>query len=310
MNQAGQWVPTQPASAAFRSYHLPSLYSPSPECDFGRLAVKFLERKQSAFGVQGFVNGDLAEPDMSQGELSRVSLEVRTERIGEGTRLMTIDCQAKAPFFWWVVREWTATASHGIACGSAESIDELERIMVAHEIMNDQVIVDSGYGAYDDAEVYRHCANHSEHIQRGGRRILCVGWLPSKGLPGRRRWKDKDGVFVPFTTQEIDPYIGTDRAGYFALPLLEFSTDAVKDALHTLMNSSAFKWTVSREMHANADYQKHITAENKVLCQSRGRSFYRWEKRHRTLPNHLWDCEVMQVAGALYLQLLVIPEAP
>ena len=60
---------------------------------------------------------------------------------------------------------------------------------------------------------------------------------------------------------------------------------------------------------AGDDYLRQMRAEvkrervNKVT----GRSEWRW---HKEGPNHFWDCEAMQVAVALALELLPSPNEP
>ncbi len=59
----GQWIAeNKGALPGVRSYHLSSLYSPDRKCTWGHLAVQFLEAQESLIGLQGFVNGNLAEP--------------------------------------------------------------------------------------------------------------------------------------------------------------------------------------------------------------------------------------------------------
>ena len=59
----GKWISENKASLpSVRSYHLSSLYSPDRKCTWGNLAVAFLEAKSSMMGLQGFINGMLAEP--------------------------------------------------------------------------------------------------------------------------------------------------------------------------------------------------------------------------------------------------------
>lgn len=68
-----------------RSYHLSSLYSPDRKCTWGHLAVSFIEAKQSMGGLQGFINGNLAEPweqqDVQQ-ERPETSVELSSTAAG------------------------------------------------------------------------------------------------------------------------------------------------------------------------------------------------------------------------------------
>ena len=58
---------------------------------------------------------------------------------------------------------------------------------------------------------------------------------------------------------------------------------------------------------AGEDYLRQLRGEVKRerINKNTGRTEWRWVK---TGPNHFWDCEAMQVAVALALQLLPSPD--
>jgi hypothetical protein len=320
MVRFGEWRPTASGAAGCRSYHLPSLYSCSPQTSWGAIAVRFLQAKTNLLGLKGFVTNELAEPWENQDTLTQ-RVEIITEmarEAGAGSRrIMTVDCQAKSPHFWYVVRQWEpgdTAASCGIVAGSCETWEDLRDIQVANGVHDVGVVVDSGYGARDDAEVYRTCARFGAIVPQGkDRRPLCLGWMPAKGMPSRRRWRDEKGQHLPYYLRNIDPFSGTGDAGQVDMSLFEFSGDFFKDVLSAMRDPARSKdtrveWSVSKAM-ATTEYWRHMDGEVKTEVRNKrnGRTVWEWHLRSDRWPNHLFDCEVQQVAAAMFFGLLSIP---
>lgn len=306
MVRDGKWVASNPAaSVSFRSRHLPSLYASSPETSFGRLAVKFLVQKQSLMGLQGFINGDLAEPYASQDTIGHRTELVRSQVDGDDWNgIMTVDCQAKGPsFFWFVIRKWRNGNSHGIDAGWLSTWEEVRAKQLEHKVDDVGVFIDSGFGARSDADVYAECARNSgEPIEVNGR-FCYVGWMPTKGMPGRKRWHADDGTYAPFFARNIDPWLGSAKAGQYQMSLLEFSGDTFKDVLQALRHGKGgYEWSVAESV-SNEEYWKHMEAEVKTQVVNRltGQTKHQWQLRSSHWPNHMFDCEVMQVVAANYL---------
>lgn len=313
MDRAGEWRPTAVAVSGFRSYQLSSLYAATPQTTVGRLAVTFLQAKSSLMGLQGFINGTLAEPYQAQDTLGD-RVELVSSRLGsapEGTRLMTIDCQAKAPAFWWVVRSWGPRGSEGIAAGSADTWGELEAIQAQYGVRSPAVGIDSGWGARSDNEIYSACMAHSELVERDDKLPTALGWIPTKGFPGRKLWRDEEtGLLRPYYVREVDPYEGTSKAGLASIGLLGFSGDAAKDILEGLRKRSGpYPWSVSQAM-ATEEFWRHMDGEVKEAVRSavNGRVSHQWRPRSKHWPNHLLDCEVLQVMLALFLRLFELEQ--
>lgn len=313
MVRDGRWVATNASAAvSFRSRHLPSLYASSPETSFGKLAVKFLQAKRSLMGLQGFINGDLAEPYVSQDtvgqrtELVRASIDATVE----AKPLMTVDCQAVAPYFWYVVRSWCGNGSStAIDAGSLDTFEEVRAKQLEHGVDDCGVMVDSGYGARSDSEVYRHCASFGEILQQAAGRAIHLGWMPSKGFSSRKRWKDPNtGLMLPYIARAIDPFVGTAQQGLVEMALLEYAGDAYKDILQELRKPGQM-WAVLQSV-STEEYWRHMEGEMKkaVFNRTNGRTTHQWVTRSKTWPNHMFDCEVMQVALASYIGLFQIQE--
>lgn len=303
IDRRGDWRPSTTAARGYRGWHLSSLYSASAEANVGKLAVKFLQAKNSLMGLQGFINGDLAEPYQAQDTLGeRVELVTsRVEVTAEWKKLITVDCQARSPHFWFVVRQWNGGNSVAIEAGSLDQWEDLRARQLAHHIPDVYVLIDSGFGAKSDAEVYKNCVRNSELIPQDNDKVIAVGWMPGKGMPGRKRWKDKEsGLTVPWFLGSVDPFIGTAHGGQVSQSLFEFSGDFFKDILQNLREKKGgYDWSVAESV-SNDEYWQHMDAEVKSAVQSKysGRTIHEWRKRSAHWPNHLFDCEVEQVAFA------------
>jgi hypothetical protein len=297
-----------------RSYHLSSLYSPDRKCTFGHLAVAFLEAQTSMLGLQGFINGNLAEPWEGQ-SAPRQREELITagaEAIGSAPlRFMTVDVQAVAPFFWFVVREWAENGdSRAVDGGPLDTWDDVRAKQVQHGVQDMHSTIDSGH---DAQTVYSECLRWGKFISRPGKVPLWVGWLPSKGQP-RNFWRDpKTSLDVPYFLRGIDPRVGDNRGGAarLELKLLEFGTDVCKDILDRLRRGkTSTRWEVIEKV-ATKDYWHHLDAESKVarFSSATGKTRWTWLPRRAKWPNHLFDCETMQIAMAIFFgRLKIRPE--
>jgi len=207
--------------------------------------------------------------------------------------------------------EMTTTISSGIAAGHCDTWEELRAVQQQHAVDDIGVIVDSGFGAKSDAEVYRQCARFCEFEPQGqGQRPLAMGWMPAKGMPTRKRWRDDSGLWLPYYLRTIDPYSGTADAGQVEMSLFEFSGDFFKDLLDGMRDpkraqDTGVTWTVHASM-ATDEYWQHMDAEIKTAVRNKrtGKTVWEWHPRSQRWPNHLLDCEVMQVAIALFYGLL------
>jgi hypothetical protein len=324
MIREGTWRATVTASAAgYVSRHLSSMYACTPSTSCGALAVKFLQAKNSLQGLQGMINGDFAEPYQLQDRQSeRVEL-VRDSLVvtAEWRPLMTVDCQAKSPHFWTVVRQWNGGNSVGVYANCCDTVEELRDVQQRYKVPDVAVAVDSGFGAISEAEVYRTCARFSQLIQRSqGRKPELVGWIPIKGQPTRKRWRNDKKELVPFFWAEIDPFIGTDRAGLAAIKLLEYASDFFKDILENLRKGrTRYKWEVLEVPTALGQrtmgeggmdievYWQHLDGQFRaqVLNKRTGRVSTEWTKRGKHWPDHVLDCEKSQVMEAMVYEMFV-----
>jgi hypothetical protein len=316
MDREGVWKSTQSAAKGMKGWHLPSLYVNTPETQIGKLVVKFLNAKNSLLGLQGFINGDLAEPFLNQDTRSE-RVEIVTESLDadseeqqakEPIRIMAVDCQGRAPFFWYAVREFKDGNSLGLSAGPLDTWEEVEDKQREFGVKDEAVVIDSGFGARNDAEVYRVCARHCQFVNN-----YAIGWMPAKGQPTRKRWRDKKtGYYVPWFAQSMDPFLGTAEAGKVSMDLFEFSGDFFKDILEALRQGKGSQtWAITPEVDSD-EYWRHMDGEVKTATRNAktGAVSYGWQPRSKHWPNHIFDCEVMILAVANFLGLMQLNEEP
>lgn len=320
MDRQGVWTPTATAAAGYRGWHLPSLYASAKETNVGRLAVKFLQAKQSLEGLQGFINGDLAEPYASQDVSSRrveIVTQKATDALTGRVTLMFVDVQKLG--FWYVIKIFGGGEAHTIDAGWLDSWERVEEKQAQHKIPNEAVTVDSGDNTKGTgASVYVQCAEHSIALRQRDALPTMVGWTPSKGMPGHHRWRCRDaGVMLPYRSVELDPYDGTSRAGLVTIGLFEFAADYFKDCLQRMRQGKGpCVWSVEpsfapfalkdQEPLELSEFWRHMDGEYKKPEFNRrtGRTTERWVGRGRDWPNHLLDCENGLLARATALGLM------
>ncbi len=300
--KAGEWKPTAKAELGFRSRHLSSLYACSPQTTFGKLAVKFLKEKRSLTGLQGFINGDLAEPYESQ-ELSVERIEIISPPDApkpEGAvDLLTFDYQLLSPHFWYVAASWSPGLSRVIDFGNCDTWEECADVQEALKITDNHVGVDSGKFA---EEVYEVCLRHGKLASPPGRIPVFVGWTPMKGFGDRQRWTDKaTGLQMPFFLSSAPlPH------RRFRLPLLEFSGGMIKDMLWRMRRGKTKHRLEFSKQAATDEFFRHLDGEvrRQVLSKETRRLEWQWRPRSANWPNHGLDCMCEQVAMALFHKVL------
>jgi len=314
----GKWIAENPNSLpSIRSYHLSSLYSPDKKCTWGYLAVAFLEAKNSMMGLQGFVNGMLAEPWENQdGTTDRVEV-ISDAEMPEARRYLTADVQAAAPYFWWVCREWNGGNSRLVAAGHADDFAALRRIQIELKVHDMDVGIDSGFNTQ---AVYDACGGFSStsgnpvsypcglrYPPEGGlRKPMLVGWMPMKGRESGARFTTKSGSIHPFGIST-----STSMRTDVVQPLLVFDTEHLREMLSKLRRSNEqFSWSVCslpNQMQVEGAfsvgsdvYWTHLDSHIlKPTANRSGRIRYQWFKRNHRWPDHLHDCELMQLAMAM-----------
>ena len=208
---------------------------------------------------------------------------------------MTIDVQELAPYFWFVIRDWADNGRSRLRrCGYAHTWDEVKDISEKENLPARFVHCDV---TYKPDEVYQHCARW--------------GWIAFRGRPEdffTHRVEDPNGTVRSirryFSERRlVDPAIGTDQQSgpnsTRRSRAIEFmwADTPVKDVLFRLFGGKGVYFGVPKD--APQYYLNHMSSERKIVAETRGnREIRRWKQVGKR-PNHLWDCEAMQIVFAL-----------
>jgi hypothetical protein len=307
MNRNGEWRPTAKAPASFRSRHLPSLYAATPETSVGRLAVKFLQAKESLLGLRGFINGDLAEPFESQ-DLSTIRCEIVTpdEDCPAGvTQTLHVDCQQNAPHYYWVVMAWMPGVVRIAKHGFCDTIEELRAVQVENKIRDRCVSLDIGWNR---EVIMEQCARFGQIAwSKDGRERgapLHLGWTPWVGAK-EQNFKDKQlrAQFPVKTEIEVITAFGQR----LAMPILMMNDKGLKDMLAALRRGEkkSVRLEFAKSVADDPQFWRHLDAEILTRVLKGRRWVEAWDLRSDRWPNHWLDCVKSGLGYGLRNKLMV-----
>lgn len=293
---AGRWVKTNPhAPGHVVSFHFNAML---PWWIRWTTLVEEFLRAKVAFDsgstelLKSFINERLGEP---WEEHAQYAANIAPSNYGRGDqwaeehiRFLTVDVQKD--HFWFVVRAWSqAGESRLVNEGRLSVWDDIREEQLRHGVGDRETIIDSGFEA---TTVYDHCCRWGWTAMKGEDR----GEYPHHIEEGIRLLRPFSGILAG------DPGIGTSEAGMRVCPLILWSNPTVKDVLHRLRGGKGKRWEVPSD--ASDDYHAHMRGEAKVETRdTAGRQVWVWRVIGKR-PNHMWDCECMQVVAAMMSELL------
>jgi hypothetical protein len=201
---------------------------------------------------------------------------------GELHRFMTVDKQRD--HFWCVIRSWKPDASSRLMwAGRVLTWDILQELAGVFKVKPPLVCVDAGF---ETNQVYEECSKR--------------GWTAVHGS-GRKDFPHiVNGKTANRPTSKIEWATASNmqRCRYF-----HFSAEATKDKLSLLRAGQAQAWEVPDDMPP--DYVEQMDSETKrdIVNAKTKQIERRWVKISGSRPNHLFDCESMQVAAAFVMKL-------
>lgn len=226
---------------------------------------------------------DMAESksELRQGGYTRDDYSGGDKIEDEAERFMTVD--VGKDHYWAVIRAWKhGGASRLLWEGYVPDDATLERLQADYGVREKCVLLDTGY---DTQRIYDL--------------IVKNGWQGIKGEDQktyRHPVKGKRGGYVekPFSRrQKARPNQG-GLAEYYLV-----SVSDCKDVLHRLRHGQGADWEVPSDV--SPAYLNQIDSEAKRPFKNAktGQEVMKWVKVRRA--NHLFDCEVYQVACAMML---------
>ena len=234
--------------------------------------------------LQNFVNSWLAEPweNTKLKTSADLVLERRTEIpefvLPEWTRLLTGGVDVQESSFYWTVRAWgPGMTSQNVAHGQALSFDQVARIMnreyakaSGEKMLVNLALVDSG----DQTDyVYEFCLYNTDWA------------LPCKGVASGQ---------ANYRITSINK--AGSRANGMQLVLMDGGKYKDMIAARMRRENGPGAWMVHRD--CDLDYAQQVTAEQKIVQKSGGRSVLRWVPKTSHAANHYLDCECMAACAA------------
>lgn len=281
----GRWVPTnESARRGRRGYHVNAFHLPFRKSCLGAIACAFLEAKRKGpVGLKFFVYEYLAEPFAQEVEqaaddaiydrqahykqgvrIAKNAKLAKTYENKESFTLAAIDVQKD--HFWYVIREWVHKVGDSVLLewGRFTGWEDMEKLLKKHEV----------FKAYID---YAYERRRLEVFENAWSRRL----VPVNGV---------GNLSMPYRKQIIDPFEGTRRQKEGAdLAVYSFSSDLFKQwAMDMLRGESEHRWMVYRGIER--EYVLQVNSEHRLDGE--------WRLKPGRRQNHLWDCEVMCLAGA------------
>jgi hypothetical protein len=208
---------------------------------------------------------------------------------GELYRVMTVDVQRD--HYWLVMRTWKADGTSRLLYEGKIATDEVIRdIQIKYKVQDKLVFLDA---QFDTGRVYDYCVKY--------------GWtaLHGHGNDGfthtKKRGKRNIRVRKFYSKYELAQAPSGGQA-----PYIFWSNEKIKDTLMILRAGQGMAWEVPEDV--SEDYKHQIDSEVKreVINKATGQVSKRYVKIKK--DNHLLDCEAMQVAAAMMLNVLKSPE--
>lgn len=212
----------------------------------------------------------------------------------EFRRFMTVDKQKD--HYWYVIRQWAKSgASRLTAYGRLDTVADIEAIAEQYKIHERGVLVDAGF---EQNEVAQMCCAHGWVAMKGDQRESFITHEEGSKIRGLRPY-----TWPPLA---IDPGIGTTEQGRQRCPLFIWSNPTVKDFLYRLKTGKGLPFGVAADV--TQEYIRQLSSETKkrLVNKKTNRQEWMWVQL-KGRPNHLWDCECMQVVAAMVSGILPNP---
>ncbi len=213
---------------------------------------------------------------------------------------MGADVQRVGGVKYYVVRAWKKDGkeSRRLAFGICQTYDELEAIRVKHKAAPVAVHVDSGDGTMTST-VYQECVKHGHAQKLSTGQTVWNCWTPTKG-DQEKSYKHPDKItrfYSPPSPQDAQ-FPADHKLRGIPAQLILFSNFSLKTILARLRDGrvEGVRWLIDRP---DEEYDKQMFAEGlvTVIDKKTGLPTERWQPT--SVENHLWDCEVLNLLGAM-----------
>lgn len=285
MMRCGEWRTVKQKSnvSSKVAFWINTLYSPFTR--FSDIAREFVKSKEDPDVLHNFTNSWLAEPweearlKTSADLVLARQTELTEYIVPDWTKLITGGIDVQENCLYWTIRAWgDYLTSQNIAHGQALSFQEVSNAMNLEyqkedgtTMLVDLALIDSGD---QTDEVYEYCAENPEWI------------LPCKGSSGAMISHYK--------------FSAINKAGSKAngMTLVIVDGGKYKDTIYRMMSreNGNGAWMVYKG--CDREYADQVTAEQKTIERSKGRTVVKWGLKSTHAANHYLDTEVYCFAAA------------
>ncbi len=213
-------------------------------------------------------------------------------------RMASIDVQKG--YFYLLIRSWSPEGSSRLLhWQKVGTYDEIKRICDDWGVLPRLTLVDAGYDAYgkkakDGVGVYAACSRFGWTALMGeGRKQNFRHTVPIREN-GRVVRKPIDRFYSPVTKVSID--------GNRTARRIYWSNLNVKDVLNAVRSNQDPDQGATWDVYDGVDEEYLRQMESEIRIFEKGQ--WRWVPVGSHSNNHLWDCEAMQIVGALMLKII------
>ena len=312
MNDGGGYISeNEDAPRSIRSFHFNKLVLGERIVPWIDVVGQFIQARKSADAgylapMREWINltlGEFWESEDKYGTALFSLADEKEEMDGDVYRVMSVDCQKDLSLFYGVIRDWGRSGdSQLVHFFQASSFDEVEEIKEKYKVESRRVLIDC---AYQQTAVITQACNR--------------GWLP---LRGTSRTEFSHKIYPEGSKRAVylkKLYSGVIRASHVRLEgnrqayYIQLATSPLRDLFIALRDKKVkgVKWdaAVSACGGMPQEYVSQIHAfKREQVSLSQGKQRYNpTQTRQRWVQvredDHAADCEVMQCAGALLLNL-------
>jgi len=272
-----------------RGFHIWAGYALWPKTTWSRIAAKFLQSKGDPSRLMNFKNSWLAETyKVVAGELRSEAIHATKSHYWIGSKLPAdadvvtfgVDVQShrEVTYHYYVVRAWgIGGKSWLVGYGTTNGWEQLYSILYesrfetqsGSEATKIMPVIDSGYRT---GEVYSFCFANNALAYKGDSR-------------GRKHLTESEIPIAPDSDEMIR--------------LVVCNPDFYKTDLHRLIRTRPLRWHIP-EQGIDDEYLEHMVAEQpyREVDKKTGMGRIVWKLKTPDLPNHYFDCEIMNLVAA------------
>lgn len=215
----------------------------------------------------------------------------------EFARFMSVDRQALAPSFWYLVQAFSLNGeSRWVECGHCNTKEEIEAIAAKHGLIGKksvQVGVDAGWEADD---TWEWAARNRWYAFRGDD---VVSYRHPR--PGKK-------AVLKYFSQRMIRRVGVGGKERLNVSCIEFmwSNISIKNFLSRLKSGNGLYYGIAKDIPK--EFVDHLDSEYKKGEVKGSKTIYRWIRKGKR-PNHLWDMACLNLVAAFMAGLIPIEMA-